>query len=78
MFFPAAGGIPGAPFDIRTVHAGEAVAEFSTVDKWIAQLWLREGIYTPSAPTGNVHNTDSIHQFCSESEQTRRLISDKN
>jgi len=67
LFFPAAGGIPGAPFDIRTVHAGEAVAESSPVDKWIAQLWLREGNYTPSAPVGNAHIVDTIHQFCSES-----------
>lgn len=40
LFFPAAGGIPNTPFDIRTLHSGEAVAKEAEHDKWIAQLWL--------------------------------------
>ena len=42
LFFPAAGGIANAPFDIRTLHCGEAVAESAENEKWIAQLWLRQ------------------------------------
>ena len=38
LFFPAAGGIPGAPFDVRTLHCGEAVAEDAVNEKWIAQV----------------------------------------
>jgi len=67
LFSQKYANVPGAPFDIRTVHAGEAVAESSPVDKWIAQLWLCEGNYTPSAPVGNAHIVDTIHQFCLES-----------
>ena len=55
LFFPAAGGIPTCPFDIRTLHCGEAVAEDSPTDKWIAQLWLRETSYKPTAPPDNTH-----------------------
>jgi predicted 2-oxoglutarate/Fe(II)-dependent dioxygenase YbiX len=68
LFFPAAGGIPLAPFDIRTLHCGEAVAEDSSQDKWIAQLWLRQGVYSPTAPAGNLHMeaTDAIFNFCSK------------
>eukprot|EP00816_Leptocylindrus_hargravesii_P013040 CAMPEP_0196806400 /NCGR_PEP_ID=MMETSP1362-20130617/6292_1 /TAXON_ID=163516 /ORGANISM="Leptocylindrus danicus, Strain CCMP1856" /LENGTH=439 /DNA_ID=CAMNT_0042179859 /DNA_START=68 /DNA_END=1384 /DNA_ORIENTATION=+ len=45
LFFPAAGGIPNTPFDIRTLHAGEVVSADCKSDKWIAQLWLREDTY---------------------------------
>jgi hypothetical protein len=67
LFFPAAGGIPNAPFDIRTLHCGEVVAEDSSQDKWISQLWLRQGIYAPTAPAGNLHSeaTDAISDYCS-------------
>jgi hypothetical protein len=67
VFFPAAGGIPNAPFDIRTLHCGEVVAEDSSQDKWISQLWLREGAYAPTAPSGNLHSeaADAISDYCS-------------
>jgi hypothetical protein len=55
LFFPAAGGIPHAPLDFRTLHCGEAVAKDASQDKWIAQLWLRQKAYTPTAPPGNTH-----------------------
>ena len=64
LFFPAAGGIEGAPFDVRTLHCGEAVGKEEGEEdgegeggreKWIAQLWLREGRYRPTAPPGNSH-----------------------
>ena len=66
LFFPAAGGIPNTPFDIRTLHCGEAVSSSSTQDKWISQLWLREGSYQPSAPPGNLHAaaTEAISEYC--------------
>ncbi len=67
LFFPAAGGIPNTPFDIRTLHAGEALSAGATEDKWIAQMWLRENNnYKPSAPPGNSHvdATDAINAFC--------------
>jgi hypothetical protein len=66
IFFPAAAGIPTAPLDIRTLHCGEAVAEDSTQDKWIAQLWLREKPYSPTAPPGNTHwdATEAITEYC--------------
>lgn len=66
LFFPSAGGIPDAPFDIRTLHCGEAVKESSTQDKWIGQLWLRQGRYTPTAPAGNLHSaaSDAISAYC--------------
>ena len=64
LFFPAAGGIPETPFDIRTLHAGEAVAESASQDKWISQLWLRAGVYKPTL--GNhADATDAISNFCS-------------
>ena len=50
LFFLAAGGIPNVPFDIRTLHCGEVVAEDASHDKWIPQLWLRKGNYKPTAP----------------------------
>ena len=66
LFFPAAGGIPNAPYDIRTLHCGEAVAEDAANEKWIAQLWLRERDYKPTAPAGNEHGNafDAIGEYC--------------
>jgi hypothetical protein len=66
LFFPSAGGIPGAPFDIRTLHCGEAVAEDAENDKWIAQLWLRQRRYEPTAPVGNRHGDafNEIERYC--------------
>jgi hypothetical protein len=67
VFFPAAGGVKNTPFDIRTLHAGEALASDAPNDKWIAQLWLRKNNrYTPSAPPGNSHSmaTEAIEDFC--------------
>jgi len=70
LFFPSAGGIPNAPFDIRTLHCGEAVTEAATQDKWISQLWLRENQYTPTAPAGNSHAdaVPAIHQYWTDME----------
>jgi hypothetical protein len=67
LFFPSAGGIPSAPFDIRTLHCGEMVASTANQDKWIAQLWLRHGAYKPSAPPGNDHGmaSQAISDYCS-------------
>mmetsp|Transcript_39910 Transcript_39910/g.56241 ORF Transcript_39910/g.56241 Transcript_39910/m.56241 type:complete len:452 (+) Transcript_39910:89-1444(+) len=67
LFFPAAGGIPNVPFDIRTLHCGEAVAEHSQQDKWISQLWLRQRKYTPTAPAGNSHAAavETVAAYCS-------------
>jgi len=48
IFFPSAGGVPGSPFDVRTVHSGEAMGEGVGAEKWIAQLWLRERPYRPT------------------------------
>ena len=66
LFFPAAGGIPNTPFDIRTLHAGEEVSSTAQNDKWIAQLWLREKTYSPNVPPGNSQNeaTSSIKEYC--------------
>lgn len=66
LFFPAAGGIANAPFDIRTLHCGEAVAESAANEKWIAQLWLRQWPYTPTAPRGNNHEKafQAIGKYC--------------
>uniref|UniRef100_A0A7S2UAB3 Fe2OG dioxygenase domain-containing protein n=1 Tax=Attheya septentrionalis TaxID=420275 RepID=A0A7S2UAB3_9STRA len=66
LFFPAAGGIPSVPLDLRTLHCGEAVASDAEQDKWIAQLWLRETPYTPTAPPGNSHASASspISDYC--------------
>ena len=55
MFFPAAGGIPNTPFDIRTLHAGEIVSADCKNDKWITQLWLRDDAYEPTVPPENIH-----------------------
>lgn len=67
LFFPAAGGIPNTPFDIRTLHCGEAVSDDSSQDKWIAQLWLRASPYKPTAPPGNTHANaqEAIRKYCS-------------
>lgn len=67
LFFPAAGGIPNVPFDIRTLHCGEAVAKDSSADKWISQLWLRETAYKPTAPPDNSHAAAAaaINDYCS-------------
>ncbi len=66
VFFPAAGGIDDAPIDIRTLHCGEAVAESAKNEKWIAQLWLRQRSYTPTAPSGNEHEKafQAIGEYC--------------
>jgi 2OG-Fe(II) oxygenase superfamily len=66
LFFPSAGGIPSTPFDIRTLHSGEAVSVSAEQDKWIAQLWLRQRDYAPTAPPGNRHldATDAIAAYC--------------
>jgi len=66
LFFPAAGGIPDTPFDIRTLHCGEVVREDASTDKWISQLWLRHSPYKPTAPPGNDHAaaSDPIRRFC--------------
>jgi len=67
LFFPSAGGIPTAPFDIRTLHCGEAVSEDAESNKWICQLWLRQRQYKPTAPAGNTHEKafDAIDKYCS-------------
>ena len=66
LFFPAAGGIPDTPFDIRTLHCGEVVSEDASNDKWISQLWLRESSYSPTAPPGNDHGEaiEAINEYC--------------
>ena len=70
LFFPSAGGIPGSPFDIRTLHCGEAVAEDAENEKWIAQLWLRQRGYEPTAPVGNCHGDalGAIGKYCEEAQ----------
>jgi len=69
LFFPAAGGIPNVPFDIRTLHGGEIIAPDAVGEKWIAQMWLREARYTPTAPPGNSHDKalEAIAAYCSKS-----------
>jgi 2OG-Fe(II) oxygenase superfamily len=66
LFFPSAGGIVDCPFDIRTLHCGEMVSTSAAQDKWIAQLWLRQRRYTPTAPPGNRHEAaiEAIANFC--------------
>lgn len=68
VFFPSAGGVPNTPFDIRTLHAGEKVDPNSPIDKWIAQLWLREhaNTYQPTAPPGNTHAVaeEAVREYC--------------
>ena len=68
LFFPSAGGIPDCPFDIRTLHCGEVVSSDASNDKWIAQLWLRQRSYTPTAPPGNRHRDAyaAIANYCQQ------------
>lgn len=37
------------------VYAMKVVRPGAEQDKWIAQLWLREGRYTPTVPVENRH-----------------------
>lgn len=60
LFFPAAGGIDNVPFDIRTLHCGQAISERAQNDKWIAQLWLCEKNYTPTAPDATNSHTSAL------------------
>ena len=75
LFFPAAGGIPDCPLDVRTLHAGQMVAtdnSSSTNDKWIAQLWLRQKPYfPPTVPPGNRHADalPAIAEYCQQNSQ---------
>lgn len=77
VFFPAAGGIPGKPLDIRTLHCGQAVkaneATGDEKDKWIAQLWVRESAYTVTAPPGNSHAaaSDAIREYCQQNAENK-------
>lgn len=74
LFFPSAGGIPNVPFDIRTLHAGEAVSDDAKSDKWIAQLWLRKNdLYRATGPPGNSHAaaSDAINQYCDLHHDTK-------
>jgi len=69
IFFPAAGGFPSCPFDVRTVHSGEAMKEDTGAEKWIAQLWLREGPYRPIMEDGEKQishwdATEGIQTYC--------------
>jgi hypothetical protein len=66
LFFPSAGGIPNVPFDIRTLHCGEAVSENAESEKWIAQLWLCQKSYTPTAPENNLHGNakEAMRSYC--------------
>lgn len=66
LFFPSAGGIANAPFDIRTLHCGEAVSENAGNEKWIAQLWLCQRKYTPTAPMNNLHvnAVEAMASYC--------------
>jgi len=67
LFFPAAGGIPSTPLDIRTLHCGEVVGDSENDDdKWIAQCWIRKGRYTVTAPPGNSHHdaSSTIQEYC--------------
>ena len=68
LFFPSAGGIPNTPFDIRTLHCGEAVSDTAQNEKWIAQLWLCQKKYTPTAPEGNLHEdaVEAMRMYCEE------------
>jgi len=46
LFFPSL--LDGSP-DERTLHAGNPAKQ----DKWIAQLWIHERSYSPTAPEGS-------------------------
>lgn len=54
------------PHSQRTLHCGEAVAESAENEKWIAQLWLRQRVYQPTAPVGNGHEKafNAIGEYC--------------
>ena len=74
LFFPAAGGLPNSPLDIRSLHAGEAMKDDAPNDKWIAQMWIREfPTYTPTGPPGNTHSDAyaAIEKYCAESVATK-------
>ena len=67
VFLPSAGGNFNVPFDIRTLHAGEAVSDDAKSIKWIAQLWLRQNdSYRATGPPGNSHAaaSEAINQYC--------------
>lgn len=83
LFFPAAGGIPNVPVDLRTLHCGQQVVVAATSsnengsdmnddgnnDKWIAQTWLCQNPYTPTAPSNdNRHDRPvvqkAINKYC--------------
>jgi 2OG-Fe(II) oxygenase superfamily len=74
LFFPSAGGIQDCPFDIRTLHCGEVVSNHASNEKWIAQLWLRQRNYTPTAPPGNRHCDaySAINDYCNQYEKNNR------
>jgi prolyl 4-hydroxylase len=74
LFFPSAGGIQDAPLDLRTLHCGEAVSAEAVEDKWIAQMWLREGIYRPTAPPGNCHEAGAraVRRYTAELANANR------
>ncbi|CAM9732708.1 unnamed protein product, partial [Sphacelaria rigidula] len=56
VFFPSFGGEPGSPFDVRTLHAGEAVGQGKKArEKYIAQLWCHKKPYPAAVPEGNSH-----------------------
>jgi len=73
IFFPAAGGIHETPFDIRTLHCGEIVPDITKNDKWISQLWLRSGHYSPTAPPGNLHEhaLNNVKKYCNQLSYTK-------
>jgi len=71
IFFPSAGGVPGSPFDVRTVHSGEAMGEGVGAEKWIAQLWLRERPYRPTMK--EVKNGDRLVSHWDAAEGIRIL-----
>jgi 2OG-Fe(II) oxygenase superfamily len=71
LFFPSAGGIDNCPFDIRTLHCGEVISKDAACDKWIAQLWLRQHNYAPTAPPGNRQSDaySAIYEYCYHYEE---------
>lgn len=66
LFFPSAGGLSNPQIDIRTLHCGQVVAPDADTDKWIAQVWVRQFPYRPTAPPGNKHAdaTLAIQEYC--------------
>lgn len=63
LFFPASQD--GTP-DERTLHAGESTRDGEI--KWIAQLWLHEKPYKPTAPEGSSQDEalPAVHTFAKE------------